>query len=100
MSFQLTVLGAFVTCFEFGFSHALAVEFDAICVVYETVENGLIRVPCDLSEGGVCAAWTQAARLAGFGIHKADGVIVADLALYLGSRFWPPGQIKTSASAS
>jgi hypothetical protein len=34
-------LGAFVTCFEFGFAHALPVEFDAICVVYEAVENGV-----------------------------------------------------------
>ena len=45
-----------------------------------TVQNGLICVPCDFLEGGICTAWPQAARLAGFGVHKADGVIVADLA--------------------
>jgi len=39
-------LGAFVTRFEFGFSHALTVEFDAVCVVHEAVEDGV-------SEGGL-----------------------------------------------
>jgi hypothetical protein len=37
----VSVLGAFVTSFEFCFSHALPVEFDAVGVVYETVENGI-----------------------------------------------------------
>jgi hypothetical protein len=32
-------LGAFVTCFEFGFAHALAVKFDAIGIVHEAVED-------------------------------------------------------------
>ena len=39
-------MGAFVTSFEFGFSHALPVEIHAVCVVYETVENG-IHCPAD-----------------------------------------------------
>ncbi len=34
-------MGAFVTCFEVGFSHALSFEFDAIGVVDESVENGI-----------------------------------------------------------
>jgi len=36
-------LGAFVTSFEFGFAHVLAIEFDAINFVYETVENGVCK---------------------------------------------------------
>jgi hypothetical protein len=30
-----------VTYFDFGFAHGLTVEFDAVGVVYETVENGV-----------------------------------------------------------
>ena len=41
----LSGLGAFVTCSEFGFPHALAVEFDAVGIVDEAVEDGI-------SEGG------------------------------------------------
>ena len=37
----LSGLGAFVTCSEFGFPHALAVEFDAVGIVDEAIENGI-----------------------------------------------------------
>jgi hypothetical protein len=35
----LSGLGAFVTCIEFGFPHALAVEFDAVGIVDEAIED-------------------------------------------------------------
>lgn len=40
----LSVLGAFVTCSEFGFPHALAVEFDAIGVVDEAILGKVNKV--------------------------------------------------------
>jgi len=39
-------LGGFVTCFEFGFAHSLAITFDTVCIVHETVED-------IVSEGGL-----------------------------------------------
>lgn len=37
----LSVFGAFVTCFDLSFSHALAVELNAVGVVNEAVENSI-----------------------------------------------------------
>ena len=41
LRFWVSSLGVFVTCFEFGFPHALAVEFDAVGIMHEAVEDGV-----------------------------------------------------------